>query len=390
MSKIVRRDLDCVVDCIWCSFPSCTGRCDAPSLAIPDAVTNGTTLYSIPSNGPTTYSKRLRCSTNSTQPPRTKKTKSTRFTLSRCVLSRSAPSSGRPPGGDPDGAPPSALSSVNAQVGKICSYDLGALKALFHHARAVRGKKPFSARDRSGADDNSNSPVSSADGWERETPRAPIKGVPDRGSSPSNNGGGDDLAGGGSTGKVVRDIGAKRSGSTGDHEGETVTDSKGPLAGGLTPDQSLRVFDEIGRRLSYLEMEISPRNICERGSEEREQSSDRAPRSDRATPKKQSTPAPVPVGGGGGFARLVVIKELQPVPEHAPEDVRHLLERTLDHHQVIRRDTPRKFCITTVTLWPIALPAGAWRGIAFSSFRCRLGPLCGHNRSMVYLQKNND
>lgn len=51
---------------------------------------------------------------------------------------------------------------------------------------------------------------------------------------------------------------------------------------------------------------------------------------------KQPLPPPPPpaVGAGGAFARLVVIKELQLVPEHAPADVRRLLELTLDHHQV--------------------------------------------------------
>lgn len=50
---------------------------------------------------------------------------------------------------------------------------------------------------------------------------------------------------------------------------------------------------------------------------------------------KETGPVSAAFAAGGAFSRLVVIKELQPVPEHAPPDARHLLELTLDHHQVM-------------------------------------------------------
>ena len=55
----------------------------------------------------------------------------------------------------------------------------------------------------------------------------------------------------------------------------------------------------------------------------------------RTSQEQHDKPFPPAEGvAGGAFARLVVVKELQLVPEHAPTNIRHLLELALDHHQV--------------------------------------------------------
>lgn len=78
-----------------------------------------------------------------------------------------------------------------------------------------------------------------------------------------------------------------------------------------------RILGETAHRVSRLEAKVLPRDTGNRAGDEEE-----------------SIPESLAPGAGGAFARLVVVKELQPVPEHAPEDARHLLELALDHQQV--------------------------------------------------------
>lgn len=86
-----------------------------------------------------------------------------------------------------------------------------------------------------------------------------------------------------------------------------------------------RVLEEISCRVSALEAEISPREASQSGGVSADGT---------AGVEEQPLPQSSAPEVGGAFARLVVVKELQPVPEHAPDDARHLFELTLDHHQV--------------------------------------------------------
>lgn len=86
------------------------------------------------------------------------------------------------------------------------------------------------------------------------------------------------------------------------------------------------VLEEISCRVSDLEVEILPRETSQSGA-----------LSAGGTAGVEGLPLPQSLApeAGGAFARLVVVKELQPVPEHVPDDARHLLELTLDHQQVV-------------------------------------------------------
>lgn len=105
-----------------------------------------------------------------------------------------------------------------------------------------------------------------------------------------------------------------------------VMSTKNGLQKEVSPLESARILGETTRRVSDLESRILPRNHSDEGGS-------LAALSAGAT--EYLTAVSSAPGDGGAFARLVVIKELQPVPDHAPEDARHLLELTLDHQQVV-------------------------------------------------------
>lgn len=104
---------------------------------------------------------------------------------------------------------------------------------------------------------------------------------------------------------------------------EPVVGTESRLRRTLSPAESARLAGEIARRVSNVEAEILPHETSDGETTANGIGLDEEPNPESTAP-----------GAGGAFARLVVIKELQPVPEHAPENVRHLLELTLDHHQV--------------------------------------------------------
>lgn len=136
----------------------------------------------------------------------------------------------------------------------------------------------------------------------------------------------------------VRGAVTARSLRTGGHEGETaVSDPTERIARVYTPTDSARIFDAVVRRVSKLETENLPseiNNALEAQGTNR-QASTKLPRMGQARVEEHhAKPLPPAVGTGGAFARLVVIKELQLVPEFAPIDIRHLLELALDHQQV--------------------------------------------------------
>lgn len=110
-------------------------------------------------------------------------------------------------------------------------------------------------------------------------------------------------------------------------EGATaVLGTKSGIRKALPPLESAHILKETVHRVSGLEERILPRDTSDDGA---------SLTANRAGVEEQPIPESLAPGAGGAFARLVVVKELQPVPEHAPEDARHLLELTLDHQQVI-------------------------------------------------------
>lgn len=220
-------------------------------------------------------------------------------------------------------------------------YDVGALKALFHHAETAQEEKRsdaarpqvFHYRNLSSA---SLSPPACRDTMttkgegasERSSPRSNSSCI-DEGSEPSEGGGNDD--GGRGEGRAI---------STVDYEGMAGEDpdSKSFPQKAFSPQESARVLEEIRDRVSDLETKVLPHETSEvKTGEDGTGSETFLPRRDDARAvvvEEEPGPEPLAPGAGGGFARLVVIKELQPVPEHAPEDASHLLDLTLDHHQV--------------------------------------------------------
>lgn len=218
-------------------------------------------------------------------------------------------------------------------------YDVGVLKAFFHHARvAFQESRPGTGRDRS----RSRASVS-------RTAGGPL--------------GGDEKAEGAHPLMALRDHSTERMSrssssatmdddATSRYEGEEDKRSDPICPGtaaelvacsetglhGLSPRlESASILEKVSRRLSDLEIEILP---CESDECETLMAADvrgsgtSLYRGKRAGVGRKPVPEWVAPGAGGAFARLVVIKELQPVPEHLPDDARHLFELTLDHHQV--------------------------------------------------------
>lgn len=105
-----------------------------------------------------------------------------------------------------------------------------------------------------------------------------------------------------------------------------VVGTKSVLEKAVPPSESSRTLGETARYVSDMEARILPRDASDDGA---------SLTANRARAEGQPIPESRAPRAGGGFARLVVVKELQPVPEHAPEDARHLLELALDHQQVI-------------------------------------------------------
>lgn len=234
----------------------------------------------------------------------------------------------------------SAAPTSDAEVEQAClpSYDVGALKALFHHAQAVLEEThrfhTVVARGRGHSRASLSSSSTGPGGRDHQAPEA-SPSAPRCASEQS-------LRCGGGVG------GVSLTGDHGGHEGVSdwkedghlnmattlecegaaaVVDTKSGLQKVVSPLESARILRETARRVSDLEARVLPRDNSD------EDASLAANRAEGA--EEQLIPESLAPGAGGGFARLVVIKELQPVPDHAPEDARHLLELTLDHQQVI-------------------------------------------------------
>ncbi|CBJ29850.1 hypothetical protein Esi_0163_0029 [Ectocarpus siliculosus] len=223
------------------------------------------------------------------------------------------------------------------------SYDVGAFKALFHHAETAHEEKRSGATRPQGfhcrnVSSSSLSPPACRDtvttkgegASERSSPRSNGSCI-DEGSEPSEGGGNDD--GGRGEGRAISAV---------DYEGTAaeVSDSKTFPQKVFSPQESARVLEEIRDRVSDLEGKVLPHETSEvETGADGTGSETFLPRRDDARAvvvEEEPGPEPLAPGAGGGFARLVVIKELQPVPEHAPEDASHLLDLALDHHQAGR------------------------------------------------------
>lgn len=203
----------------------------------------------------------------------------------------------------------------NAPYPPSTSYDIGALKALYYHVRTALDEKRTKTR-RLSRRVQSRAP----EGWKEESAATPRECVPDTNALGCDDGQNGRITDGESDSEDTSDIGG----------------SKGRFDGGVAAAESACVFDGVDRRLSDLEIDIFPHNAWERGTGQDGHSPSGPGARDKLTRLEEHSATTVSPAqrAGGAFARLVVIKELQPVPAHAPEEARHLLELALDHHQV--------------------------------------------------------
>lgn len=239
---------------------------------------------------------------------------------------------GTPAGGAERGEKNLPVSSAAAQPAqRSFPYDLGALKALFHHARISYKDNRFPVRIRSRSDRSQYDGVTSRHKAEATTSEPRGYGATERVSRAKHCGGGKLLTGGAQSAVTPRSL------RNGGHEGETVSDPTDRLARVYTSTDSARILDGVVRCVSKLETEnLLPsglNNSLEAQGVNRQKLL-KVPRTGQSRVERQATPLPPAAGAGGAFARLVIVKEFQLVPEYAPFDIRHLLERALDHHQV--------------------------------------------------------
>lgn len=234
-----------------------------------------------------------------------------------------------PPRSSLDSCGASAAPTSDAEVEQACPpyYDVGALKALFHHVQAVLEEKHHTVARGRGHSRGSLSRSSVGPGdRNNQGAEAPPSAPPCaseqscwldgdvRETSLINDDSGDEGVSDRGGGNMISALGC---------EGATsVVGTTGGLQKALSPLESARILGATVRRVSDLEVEILPRPTRDDGAT-------------LTANRAGVVPEPLAPRAGGAFARLVVVKELQPVPEHAPEDARHLLELTLDHQQVI-------------------------------------------------------
>lgn len=231
------------------------------------------------------------------------------------------------------GASAAPTSDAEVEQARLPHYDVGALKALFHHAQAVLEEKRHTAvasgrgRSRGSISSSSVDPRNRGNHEAEALPTAP-PGASGQSSRCQGDGVGetcltdddcdDEDAGDRDDGKMISELECQGATAvTGTMSGPEKVVSRLELA---------RTLGETVRRVSDLEARILPRGTSDDGASSTGKS---------AGAEEHPIPESFAPGAGGAFSRLVVVKELQPVPEHAPEDARHLLELTLDHQQVI-------------------------------------------------------
>lgn len=237
---------------------------------------------------------------------------------------------------------------TTAEASQPSSYDFGALKALFHHLRAaheencVRQHAGLSSTP--GVGPRSHGGLGNSDlllvndqllAARYTTVSASETHAERPGSSPHTSGIRSDesidcQSDTVDTEHIEQELGQEddgyreqRGGSVGSHRGEGTARTR----------DSGKIYDLVTDWVSELELEIYPGNVHEGGDT-------------KTGSYFQSVDFPGGVGldpdcsifrgvrHGGSFARLVVIKELQPIPDHAPQDAVTLLELALDHQQV--------------------------------------------------------
>ncbi|CAM9626931.1 unnamed protein product [Laminaria digitata] len=263
-------------------------------------------------------------------------------------------------------APVSSAATRQArQAERRLPYDLGALKALFHHARISYKENRSSVRIRARTDRPRPAGASSRH-------KAQATASEPRGCSASEQVVRAEICevvvGGGLKGGARGAVAARSLLIGGGHENEIVSEPTDRLKTKVyaPADSAEEVVDVIAGRVSKIERENnfpSGFNDSLEGRGVNRQASvkvklklpyvGQARVDDHAAKQPLPPPPPPPpaVGAGGAFARLVVIKELQLVPEHAPADVRCLLELTLDHHQAGRYDLALKILDKARNTW---------------------------------------
>lgn len=93
------------------------------------------------------------------------------------------------------------------------------------------------------------------------------------------------------------------------------------------------ILATITHWVSELQLEMHPQDLHEEGDISKE-SFHRLLAVPAEVESEAESYVSMGMGQGGGFARLVIIKELQAIPNRAPRDVVPLLELALDQQQV--------------------------------------------------------
>ncbi|CAM9330078.1 unnamed protein product [Scytosiphon promiscuus] len=218
------------------------------------------------------------------------------------------------------------------------SYDLGAMKAFFHHARLALEEGPTEPADRlrSNTSRPDVGPLGRNNTGEGTRTATTLRDCTLGGRSRSRGSVGIED---GATSRYEREedeaSNSLRNGAT----SETITYSTRRLQGLFPPLQSVSTVENVLRRVSDLESEILPctTHQCETLMAADVGGSCYSLRGDkRVLLELKPVDGSVAPGAGGAFARLVVIKELQPVPKHIPDNARHLFELAMDHLQAGR------------------------------------------------------
>ncbi|CAM9359647.1 unnamed protein product [Hapterophycus canaliculatus] len=255
----------------------------------------------------------------------------------------------------------SVASAVDEQIQEaLPSYDLGVLKAFFHHARAAfqesrSGPAGDRGCSRAGGSPPAVGPTGRDKRGERRPPSKALGNCVFEQSSLSSS----------SAEMYVGMDGDEYSRYKGEEGKTPISMCSGTSAGSVVYPKSLLqglfsslgtvpIVQKISRRVSDLELEVLPRETdeCETPMAGDIRGADTSLcREKQMEAERKPVPESVAPGVGGAFARLVVIKELQPVPEHVPDDARHLFELTLDHHQAGRYSLALETLEKGIAVW---------------------------------------
>lgn len=224
---------------------------------------------------------------------------------------------------------------TDAKTTEARPYDLGALNALFYHAKAAHSEQNIQGKH-GRLRTSSDSASRHTEEWDTDSMPTIGPSKPERDASAQGNCVPPTLRWKGITSTEGAGSDRLMDGRIRDADNSVLHGNiwQDHLERGSTVKDAASVLDEVNRRVAELAIEILPREEYNGGREGGSGGECDTHCSNGRRVEKDLTKTVAGNGAGGRFARLVVVKELQPVPEHAPNDVRPLLELVLDHQQV--------------------------------------------------------